>query len=182
MIRTWGAIIKLHCWILLKYIHWIATQKSEVLFICLSPIIPMILSPFMVANWTITRSLPTDKLTSLPYQLASGMRHFWTTKIKCASVAMQNEVPRQIQPSMVNSWPMEATPLQRYYFLLPRCISLASSFTSSILVFLAVPFLTLAQSLPKEKLVKFRGKQTKSSLLIISLHLQIGLIRLKSVI
>ena len=71
-IRTWG----------------IATQKSQFLFICLSPIIPKILSPFIGANLTITRSLPTGKLRRLPCQLASGITHFWTTQINYACVVM----------------------------------------------------------------------------------------------
>jgi len=87
-IRTWGTIIKPHCWILLKYIHWIAAQKSQVLFIRLSSMIPKILSPFIGANSTITRSLPTGKLASLPCQLPSSIPHFWTTQIKCACVVM----------------------------------------------------------------------------------------------
>ena len=56
-ICTWGTIIKTHCWILLKYIHWIAAQKSQVLFIYLSPIIPKILSLFIRA--VATPELPT---------------------------------------------------------------------------------------------------------------------------
>ena len=68
--------------------HWITAQKSQVLFIRLSPIIPKILNPFIIANSTITWSLPTSKLRSLPCQFASGITHFLTTQIKRACVVM----------------------------------------------------------------------------------------------
>ena len=88
-------ITKPHCWILLKYIHWIAAQKSQVLFIRLSPTIPMILSPFIGANSTIIRSLPTGKLRSFPCQLGSGLTHFWT-QLKRACVVMS---PQPLRPT-----------------------------------------------------------------------------------
>ena len=77
--------------------HWITAQKSQVLFIRLSPIIPKILNPFIIANSTITRSLPRSKLRSLPCQFASSITHFLTTQIKRACVVMQAALAQHVR-------------------------------------------------------------------------------------